>query len=159
MMRICAIVANASAKPGVVADIPQTLYPMLCPKETYIGIGELLAVLVGFQYFPDTLRKQSIISFVDNMGVIHSVVNGASRAIDMAAFIQALHHKIVELAVAVWWDYVPSKSNISDGGSRDGATCQMSRDAGISLREISFKLPPSSFPYVSPSEWNAWWRV
>ena len=130
---------------------------MLCPRETQITIGEMLAVFLAFKFFPEELRNQSTVSFVDNMGVIHSVVNGASRAIDLAAFVQALHMRIVYLKVTVWWDCVASKSNIADGGSRDGVTCEMSRKAGISLREVELPLPPPSFPYTPAQEWAAWW--
>ena len=117
----------------------------------------MLAVFLALKFFPEELKGQSIISFVDNMGVIHAVVNGASRAIDLAAIVQALHSRIVHLQVTVWWDYVASKSNIADGGSRDGATCEMSRNAGISSKEVSLPLPPLSFPYTPSQEWRAWW--
>ena len=91
------------------------------------------------------------------MGVIHAVVNGASKPIDLAAFVQALHGRIVHLQATVWWDYVASKSNIADGGSRDGTTCEMSRKAGISLREVALPTFPQSFPYTPSQEWHAWW--
>ena len=117
----------------------------------------MLAVFLAFKFYPEQLRGHTIVSFVDNMGVIHAVVNGASKAIDLAAFVQALHGRIVHLQVTVWWDYVASKSNIADGGSRDGATCEMSRKAGISLREVSLPFLPQSFPYTPSQEWSAWW--
>ena len=124
-MRLCAIVATSSAACGVVCDIEAHTFSALTPRTTQIMMGELLGVVLLFRHFPEALRKQSSIAFVDNMGVIHTVVNGASSEADIGAMTVALHRKMSALACTVWWEYVPSASNIADGGSRDGVSCKM----------------------------------
>ena len=132
---------------------------MLCQRSTQIVIGELLAVCLAFGCFPDFFKSASAIAFVDNMSVIHISVNGAARHIDTGAFTLALHRRLAKLRVEVWWEYVPSQSNISDGGSRVGTACDMAAEANIPLRSIEFIMPPPSFPRSAPDEWDAWWHA
>ena len=108
--------------------------------------------------FPLTLRGTSSIVYVGNMGVIHTPVNGASRALNMDTFTPTLHLRMAEFACVVWWEYVPCPSNIADGGSRVGISCDLTRSAGISLRQVSFNLWPVSSPHAAPQVWAAWWR-
>ena len=157
-MRLCAIAANSSARVGVVCDIPDELYPLLVPRKTQIVIGEMLAVCLLFRFFPDQIRNGSNIMFIDNMGVIHSIVNGSSSSIDLCAFASALQQKCTQLDSINWWEYVASASNISDGGSRVGTTCKMAAEAKIHLSTVEFKLPPSGFPWCRPSDWEPWWN-
>ena len=91
------------------------------------------------------------------MGVIHSVVNGISKAPDVSAFIRTLQFRIVELNTTVWWEYVASASNLADGGSRDGISCQMAAQLGIPLSFVPCPSPPSSFPACLPVDWAQWW--
>ena len=68
-MQLCAIVANASFREGVVCYVPVSLYPMLCPRKTQIAIGEMLAVYLAFIFYGEAFRDRSSICFVDNMGL------------------------------------------------------------------------------------------
>ena len=97
-------------------------------------------------------------SFVDNMGVIHAIVNGASSQLDLGALVQGLHRKMAILKAAVWWEYVPSPSNIADGGSRkEGVACSLAKAAGISLSEVPCPMLPLGFPMSHPAVWDDWW--
>ena len=158
-MKLCAIVANHSSRVGVVATVPDALYPFLLPRSTQIVIGELLAVCLAFSCFPQFFKGQSAIAFVDNMSVIHISVNGAARQIDTGAFTLALHRRLARLSVEVWWEYVPSQSNISDGGSRVGTACDLAAEARIPLSPVEFIMPPNSFPRAHPDDWDPWWHV
>ena len=139
--------------------VPEAFVPLLLPRSTQIVIGELLAVCLAFSLYPSMLQEQSVIAFVDNISVIHISVNGAARQIDTGAFTTALQRRITKLRTDVWWEYVPSQSNLSDGGSRVGTACDMAAQAKIPLIEVQFVFPPLSFPYVSPADWEDWWHV
>ena len=158
-MRICAIVANDSAKAGIVCLMPKELFPLLQTRETQISIGELLAVCLAVMHFSDMFRGQSSICFVDNIGVIHNIVNGTSSAVDAGAFTHALHHRMAIISMTAWWEYVPSKSNISDGASRDGIACSLAAAASIPLRDVEFRLPPQGFPLLPAAAWDEWWTL
>ena len=114
--------------------------------------------MLAFGCFPDFCRDASLVAFVDNMSVIHIAVNGAARQIDTGAFTLALHRRMALLRAETWWEYVPSQSNISDGGSRVGPSCEMAAEANIPLTPINFIMPPVSFPRSAPDEWTDWWH-
>ena len=157
-MKLCAIVANSASKWGVVCDVPPGFYNMVLPRKTHISMGELLAVCLIPRFFKEYIQNASNISFIDNMGVIHSIVNGAARAIDLGVVTHALHRKLANLKADFWWEYVASASNISDGGSRIGITCPLAKEAGIHLTYVDFRLPPPSFPFCGIDEWDNWWN-
>ncbi len=77
--------------------------------------------------------------------------------VDLGCFAQGVHRKMAKINAIVWWEYVASASNISDGGSRVGTDCPAAREMGIPLRVVPFKLPPRSFPYIRMTDWDAWW--
>ena len=156
-MRLCAIVANTSARAGVVADVSPEFYHFLEQRETQITVGEMLGVMLAFKHYASVLQSKSVICYGDNMGVIHAIVNGVCKARDVSAFVLALQHKIVSLKCSVWWEYVASASNLADGGSRDGISCAMAKSLGIPLRNVDCPLPPKGFPVLSPEDWIAWW--
>ena len=52
-VRLYAIVANQSTKVGVVTDVPQQMYSEWAERETYIALGEMLAVILLFKEFPE----------------------------------------------------------------------------------------------------------
>ena len=157
-MRMCAIVATQSSARGVVCDVPPALYPLLVQRKSQIAVGELLAVCLAFRHFPEALAGESLISFVDNIAVIHIIVNGAASVPDLSVFAQALHRRIAELGISVWWEYVPSASNISDGGSRVGCSDPTALEAGIPLTEVTLCMPPDGFPASHPNAWRDFWR-
>ena len=157
VMRVCAIVADGSSSAGIVCLMPPELFPLLNVRDTQISIGELLAVMLAIRFFGEWFKNKSAICFVDNMGVIHNIVNGTARAVDSGAFTHALHLRMAALSMLAWWEYVPSKSNISDGGSRDGIACSLAAAAQVPLREVEFRLPPLGFPRVAAVAWDDWW--
>ena len=157
-MRMCAIVANDSARVGVVCDATPSLFAALAPRLTQIAVGEMLAVLLAFKFAAEAFRECSSISFIDNLGVLHTIVNGTSPQLDLGAFAQGLHFKLAQLNAVVWWEYVPSPSNIADGGSRkEGVNCPLAAAAGIKLVEIACPELPLAFPRSHPLAWEQWW--
>ena len=122
-------------------------------------MGELLAVCLIPRHFGDYIKGASNISFIDNMGVIHSIVNGNARVSDLCAFTHALHRRLAKLKADFLWEYVASASNIADGGSRVGISCPEARAAGIHLLYVDFKTPPRNFPFSSTMDWDLWWSL
>ena len=157
-MKICAIVAIDSSKLGVVMDAPPEFFRYFQPRLSQIAVGELFAVLLAFYYMPEAFQDTSAICYVDNIGVIHTVVNGASSQIDLGALTHGLHFRRAQLKASVWWEYVPSPSNISDGGSRTGIDCPLAAVAGISLSQVCCDTLPEGFPFCPPRAWLPWWR-
>ena len=60
--------------------------------------------------------------------------------------------------VRAWWEHVPSKSNIVDGGSREGVSCPFAAKARIRLLQLKF---PASWLdnclQLTMAEWDRFW--
>ena len=121
-------------------------------------MGEMLAPFCVLLQYGDLLRDTSSIFYIDNMGVLCNIVNGAARELDAGTVTFALHLRLAELKASVWWEWVESESNCSDGGSRVGITCPVASGLGITLEEIPFPPIPLEFMRMSPSEWARFWK-
>ena len=155
---MCAIVANNCSKVGIVCDATDAFFKMLVPRNTQIAIGELFAVVLVFRLAPEAFQEGVAISFVDTMGVIHAIVNGVSTQVDLGVLVHGLHRRMAVLKASVWWEYVPSPSNLADGGSRkEGIECKLAKKAGIGLSEIVCPQLPQFSPMSHPTFWDAWW--
>ena len=70
------------------------------------------------------------------MGVLCNIANGAARELDAGTVAFAIHLRLAALKASIWWEWVESESNCSDGGSRVGVTCPLAKKLGITLKEI-----------------------
>ena len=119
----------------------------------------MYAVVMLLRAFPELLQGRSSVCFVDNMGVIHNIVNGAARAIDLSVLALSVHRLLAQLASTFWWEYVESASNIADGGSRDGISCQLAAAEGITLADFPFYGWPRNFPFSGPEDFDEWFAL
>ena len=88
------------------------------------------------------------------MGVLCNIVNGASRAFDAGTLVFALHLQLAKLNATVWWEWVESESNCSDGGSRVGVFCPLAKMLRIPLVDCAFPEFPADFWTMSPRDWE-----
>ena len=57
-------------------DVPETVMSMLPDQSTYISYGEAFAPMFGIWFERQILQGTSILSFIDNMGVLSNLVVG-----------------------------------------------------------------------------------
>jgi hypothetical protein len=55
---------------------------------------------------------------VDNTSAIYCMITDYSKSPDSARIVHCIHAVFVAFDINVWFEYVPSKENISDGPSR-----------------------------------------
>ena len=137
-MRLCAIVASDGHRSGVVFDVPDSFYISLAPRSSYIAFGELLTVCLIYRHFAEVGRCASIVVFVDNIGVVHMLVNGVSRDLELGAIVSAANFRFAELDAVNWWEYVSSASNPAAGGSRVGVACPLAVALCIPSTSVEF---------------------
>ena len=99
--------------------MPEAVIRSWAPKETYIGQLDILAAICAYTSLPGKLRDAEIIHWIDNTSALASLVRGYSSKPDSATLVNAFHALNVGLRSNVWFEYVPSKANISDLPSRD----------------------------------------
>ena len=157
--KLCAIIRPRPPllPTGIVIKVPPEAFRLFKERKQQIHMGELLAPICAMLKWPELMQDESAIFYIDNMGVLCNIVNGASRAEDADTLIFALHLRMAKLRVRGWWEWVESESNCSDGGSRVGITCPLAKQLGIPLVEVPFPFIPPNFEFLDPEEWERWW--
>ena len=77
------------------------------------------------------LRERDVLWFVDNTSALHCLVKGGARNAHLARSVHVLHLLSYHLRCRIWFEYVPSGQNWSDGVSRAGLRDPMGREAGL----------------------------
>ena len=83
-----------------------------------IAEAELLPVLLAFKAWPELLCDSELITFVDNEGAKYSLMKGYSPVLTCARLTSEIWMAIAQLGVSVWFDRVPTPSNVADKPSR-----------------------------------------
>ena len=83
-----------------------------------IAAVELLAVLASFVLWSGELRGRAVLGFVDNESAKHALVKGMSASPDSGAICGEVCALEISQASLMYWERVPSKSNIADEPSR-----------------------------------------
>ena len=158
--KLCAIIAPPvpGVPFGIVTTVPKATLATFKDRKQQIHMGELLAPICGLLHWTRIVRDCSCISYIDNMGVLCNIVNGAAKQIDAGALTWALCLRLARLNTSMWWEWVESASNCSDGGSRVGISCPVAKSLGIQLKEVPFPVLPENFMYASPEQWEHFWQ-
>ena len=151
--RMCAIVIDANFTQGVVTDVSQGTFGKLLDRKTQIGATELLAIVTLLESFGRRMMGRKLALFVDNVGVIYNVVNGCSKAADLAAITFYTRLLLHEFSITPWLEHVPSEANLADGGSRVGTSDAAAAEAGVELAMIEDVQLPGDFPSTSYADW------
>lgn len=116
------------------SPVPGWVLDWLLPRGQQINHLEALAMVAARFTFPDVLRGRRVLHFVDNTVALSKAVHGYANAPDMAACVNALHLADASLLCDAWFEWVPSKANLSDLPSRLPST--WSADDAEVMREF-----------------------
>jgi len=159
--RICYIVATAdnAVRRGAVFDVPLEFLSCLRARKNQIAVMEALGPILALIFEPELLSHCLISFWLDNMAALSGFVSGSSKAADLGSLISGAHLCLAMRGLRVWWDYVPSISNIADGGSRIGTSDPVAWAAGVSLVPKRFPPELSDLVYADPSAWSHFWKA
>lgn len=101
------------------ARVPPWLIKWLRPRGQQINHLEAIVMAAARLTFPDVLRGRRVVHFVDNTVALSKAVHGYANEPDMAAVVNALHVCDAALCVDAFYDWVPTKANVSDIPSRE----------------------------------------
>ena len=101
-------------------EVPEELSRQFKERKTQIFIGELLGALSALFSCQDDVRGHRLIHFVDNQGALASLIGGFSSDPDTSSVACMYQLLVAQLGCRVWFEWVESDSNISDGPSRLG---------------------------------------
>jgi len=107
------------AREAVVGYVPDVLVQKWSVKEQYIALVEQSAIALGIDTFKHRLRNRDVIWFEDNAVVLSGMVKGRCHCPEVDDAMAALHLAFAMLRTRVWYEYVESDANWSDGPSRE----------------------------------------
>ena len=132
-------VCFGSSQPfGGTCVVPDEVIHTWKARDQQIFPGECLAALVLPIVCPDFFRDQDCIWFVDNQAAVASLIKGTSSEPDVHEIVHMAALLRDALRARVWFEWIDSDSNTSDGLSREGLCCQWSRAQDWSLEEVPF---------------------
>ena len=157
--RICYIVYDPTltVRRGRVFDVPQSFLQRLRVRKNQIALMEALGPILALMFEPEFLSGCVATFWLDNMSSLSGFVQGSSRAADLGSLVFGAHLCLAKRAIRAWWDYVPSASNIADGGSRCGIGDPVAAAAGIQLSQESFPHALHDMVYATPESWSRFW--
>ena len=125
---IAVLVVEGDQRKALVADVPEALCKRWSVRKQYIDLVEQSAVVMAIINRPEWFRGAEVIWFIDNSVALSGLVKGANQGVDMDKGCAVVHLALAMLKASVWFEYVESDSNWSDGASRVGLSDKWLRD-------------------------------
>lgn len=114
------LITSLKQRLGAVVSINQQVMQFWPDHDVVIAQLELLMILQAILTFPDSFRGCTGFWFCDNIAALMSLVRGRSDNDSLDFMASMVHMLLFHLNCYLWFEWVPSKSNWSDGISRDG---------------------------------------
>ena len=121
-------------------DIPPAMYDLWVPGDHKIAQLELLQVLVGLIFNAARFRRRRGIWFIDNTAALMSLIRGRSDSPDLDRLAELIHATLFALQCWIYFEWVESESNWSDGISRYGFDDVWIRGRNFNLRRGTVPL-------------------
>ena len=107
-------------------------------------------------FHPQVLRSLDILWFIDNEAAANSFIRGDSRESDVHSIVQFSYLLYRHLQCRVWFGWIGSHSNPSDGLSRLGLLDQWTMDPRMGRTRISFSRRLFPFYVFIRFPWTSW---
>ena len=130
-------------------------------RRQYIGQVELLGAFAPYLSVPSLLRGRRVIHWIDNTSAISALAKGYSGVPDSVRLVHAFHACTVALGVTLWFEYVPTKANVSDAPSREDLRGRFYDFAFSELPSLGSVDAGLELPSVRrwDDEAASWWRL
>ena len=101
-------------------DVPEFVVQSWRTRLTYIATAELLIAPLLVLSSHSLFSERDVLWFIDNQSALGALIKSASSADDMSEMALLNSLALASVAARVWFEYVPSKLNVSDPLSREG---------------------------------------
>eukprot|EP00435_Cladocopium_sp_Y103_P042485 s1483_g11.t1 len=105
---------------GGTTVVPQEVIAGWTARSQQIYPGETLAAVVVPALHAADLMDHDCLWFIDNEAAASALVRATTAEIDVLALVQQAHLQFHELNMRVWFEWIDTETNPSDGLSRDG---------------------------------------
>ena len=110
-----------------------------------IAVCEAAMVPLALWKLQGHMEHREVIFFLDNTVSLYGMFKGVSNQEDVARSAFLAHILAAKAKCKLWFEFVESKSNWSDGISRDLGKCEFCRAHGIRTEQVFI-----------PQEWWKW---
>ena len=107
-------------------------------RDTQIIVAEALALLTVGLSVGEGLAGRDCLWFIDNEAVASAAIRGSSGMQEVSTILDAAVVTHAQLGARIWFEWIDSKSNPSDGLSREGTACE----TASRLCTAVFEFPP-----------------
>ena len=138
-LRLGWVIFPPSGQPeGGACVVPPQVIASWKQRTQQIFPGESLAGLVVPILHPLRFRQAECLWFIDNEAAVAALIRGSTHELDVHLLAQAAQFLFHLSSARVWFEWIDTHSNISDGLSRLGLADGWSQAQGWHLREFSF---------------------
>ena len=132
---------------GGTCAVPAATLSSWAPRKQQIYPGETLCGLVVPLLHGDLFISQDVTWYIDNEAATASLVRGSSKQLDVHMISQFAQATLYRYGARVWWEWIDSASNPSDGLSRLGIHDPWTVAQGWNVQEYDFPihLLPANF--------------
>ena len=123
--------------------VPQAVLDSWADRRQQIYPGETLAVLAVPMLYADLFQNRDVLWFLDNQASLATALTGASTQDDVHELSHLAAVCRVRTSTRMWFDWIDSESNPSDGLSRLGLSCTWTAAQDWTLQE--FQFPRSAY--------------
>ena len=103
-----------------VYDVPQWVVDAWELRTTYIGQGELLAGPLAMLLHEQAMKGRYVTWYVDNTSAVSALIKTCSPTADNSPMALVSGLMAARAQMRIWYEWVPTHQNESDGLSRDG---------------------------------------
>ena len=123
----------------------QVLDDLVQRNDGMIGVLELLAVLLVLETWKEALQHARWQAYIDNDGVLYSIINASSRASDVNLIVGKLWKSLHTLSTDLTAFRIESKANIGDAPSRLNDEEELHDLKHLGANFVNPRLPPFLF--------------
>ena len=121
---------------GYSMQLGRSFLRLLLPRKTQIFAAEAVVALLALVTEPELFVSEDVLWFMDNEAAVSSLIRGSSRASDVGHIAAAARIASVRLGCRIWYEWIDTASNPSDGLSRAGTIDPWTLEQGWCLREV-----------------------
>ena len=113
---------SGSTPLGLAAVVSHTELSALQCRMQQITACEMMPVLYFLLSHSSLVAGRDVLWWIDNQASVSLLIKGSSSQQDLAAISAAVHLYSAHLGCRLWFEWIPTDLNCSDGLSRDGVT-------------------------------------
>ena len=126
---------DAITPEGRTSLVTKELLDNLIERNTQIMACEAIVVPQAILREPERFAGKDVLWFIDNEAACSSLIRGNSSQEDIGVVSGVTHFLMLQYDIRIWFEWVDSKSNPSDGLSRDGLKCLWTLKQGWNIAD------------------------